>query len=209
MGYQGNTGGQISNLGGMLGAKVAHHLKCLYGLGAWVITVFLLVIGGMVCTSRSLSGMLLRGFGAILLTTVVCTWAGTLSLPGTATNASLLALNGYPAGLGGLVGGRYLGEPLAAYFGEVGVYLVLVTAGVLAGLLTAQHLTEVALATVGRTFVNGAMWTYGVLARLKVDIIERLGGMVPAAATGIHPGVKLPDVEPIESAPAGTRDASL
>ncbi len=194
MGYDASTGGQISNQGGQLGAKVAHHLKCLYGVGSWVIAFGLLIIGGMICTARSFEGAIVRGLGALLLTTVVCTWAGTMTLPSAPETA--FAYDSYPTGLGGLVGGRYIGQPLVDQFGKVGVYLVLVTVGLLAGLMTAQHMTEFALASVGRCFLNSSKWCFGVLARLKVELVERLGGWQPApASTGVFPGVKRPDSE--------------
>jgi DNA segregation ATPase FtsK/SpoIIIE-like protein len=103
----------------------------------------------MVCAARSFSGVALRGFGAVLLTAIVCTWAGTLNLA-----PDELACGAYPAGPGGLVGGQYLAPPLREYFGPVGIYLVLVAAGVLASLMVAQEVTEPALAFVGREFLR-------------------------------------------------------
>ena len=144
MDYEASSTG-VDNFCGLIGATVAHHLLCLYGMGAWVIVTSLFVFGMMICAARSLAGTLLRGAGTVLMVALICAWAGTLALdPSKAVSSS------YPAGPGGLLGGRYLAPPLVDYFGPVGVYLVLVTVGVLAGLLIAQNLTECALSLVGR-----------------------------------------------------------
>jgi len=175
------SGAGVANFCGLVGATVAHHLLCLYGLGAWVIATGLFIFGMMICAARSLSGMVLRGVGTVLMVVLVCAWAGTLSLdPSKAVSSS------YPAGPGGLLGGRYLAPPLVDYFGPVGVYLVLVTAGVLAGLMIAQDLTESALSLVGR----GA----GRLVKLGWEsVIGRLQA----------PAVPAQTLQPIAATPSG------
>ncbi|GMV80654.1 MAG: hypothetical protein AMXMBFR7_18380 [Planctomycetota bacterium] len=149
----------LHNLAGLLGAWTAQHLLCFYGLSAWVPVCCLLVFGVMTVAARSMSGLALRGFGAVLMTLVAAAWAGTVDLPNAAAREAALASD-YPAGLGGLVGGAYLAAPLVSYFGAVGVYLVLVTAGLLAGLLLAQDVTETALSLVGRGCARLAAWSW-------------------------------------------------
>ena len=149
MDYASAQGEASVNMGGLIGAKLAHHLLCLYGVGAWVFTFGLLGFGVLITFARSLQGMSLRGLGTVLLLALICTWAGTI------TPSDAQAARGvYPAGLGGLVGGKYLAPPLIGYFGPVGIYLVLVAAAVLSGLLIAQEMTESALMLVGRGTVH-------------------------------------------------------
>lgn len=145
MDYDAAQAGQIVNLGGLIGAQIAHHLLCLYGFGAWMTAFALVGFGVLITFARSLHGMTLRGIGSVLLLAAICTWAGTLR-PTDQEAARAI----YPAGLGGLVGGKYLAPPLVRFFGEVGIYLVLVAAIVLSGLLIAQELTESALMLLGR-----------------------------------------------------------
>ena len=80
-------------------------------------------------------------------TALVCAWCGA-----GRTHANFS--EDYPAGPGGLIGGAYLAPVLRNYFGDLGIYLVLVAAGVFACLLIEQNATEAALALFGRMLVN-------------------------------------------------------
>ncbi|MCZ7647030.1 MAG: DNA translocase FtsK [Planctomycetota bacterium] len=182
MDYHAASAGQVHNLGGLLGAHLAQHLLCLYGIGAWILTACLLVFGAMICAARSMSGMLLRGAGAVLMTAVVAAWAGTTDLPAS-PGAEPAFRQAYPAGVGGLVGGAYLAAPLVSYFGAVGVYLVLVTAGLLAGLLIAQDATETALALVGRGCARAMVWGWeALLRRARATGEAAAASLTPATA---------------------------
>ncbi|MBI3829069.1 MAG: DNA translocase FtsK 4TM domain-containing protein [Planctomycetes bacterium] len=162
MDFEAATAGRVGNLCGLIGAKVAHHLLCLYGAGAWVSVLCLLAFGAMMCAARSLSGIVLRGFGSLLLVAIVCTWV-SVPFVGAVENAGL-----YPAGRGGILGSYYLAPPLVNYFGPVGVYLVLVTALILSGLMIAKDVTEFLLGMVGRGCVRVAKLGWdAALGKLK------------------------------------------
>ena len=137
-------GDEIVNKAGMLGARLSHHAFCLYGVGAWVLTLFLLVYGLMMCVRRTAAGFTMRTLGAVLMTLLVCTWSGAMDRDMTLSDI-------YPAGPGGLVGGTFVAPLLVNYFGRVGVYLVLSALGLLACLLIEQTATEETLLTmIGR-----------------------------------------------------------
>jgi DNA segregation ATPase FtsK/SpoIIIE-like protein len=142
---------EIQNKAGLIGAQLAHYAFCLYGIGAWVLAVVMLVCGSSMCAMRSMSGFLPKAVGAILLMALVCTWTAALDRRG-------LFSEDYPAGPGGLLGSAVLAPPLIAYFGRVGVFLVLAACGLLCCLLLAPALTEIVLALVGRGVVNAMHW---------------------------------------------------
>ena len=149
MDYHAGHSAEIENKAGLVGAQLAHHAFCMYGVGAWVITALMLVFGTVMCSTRSMKGLLTRVFGAALLTTLVCAWCG-------ATEKTAGFAESYPAGPGGLLGGNLLAPPLLGYFGHVGVILVLGTAAVMACLLIAPFSTETMLSLIGRTVVGTA-----------------------------------------------------
>ncbi len=134
--------GELENKAGFLGAQLAHHAFCLYGVGAWVLTLFLLVYGGMMCVRKTTQGFTLRTLGAVLMTLLVCAWSGQMD-----AHASLS--DSYPAGPGGLVGGTFVAPMLVSYFGRLGVYIVLALAGFLALYLIERKTTEAMLSLVG------------------------------------------------------------
>jgi len=142
---------EIQNKAGLIGAQVAHHVFCLYGIGAWVLTILMLLCGSWICAVRSMSGFLAKAFGSLLLTALVCTWAAAMGDSAPASESC-------PAGPGGLLGGTFLAPPLISYFGRVGVYMVLTTVGVLCCLLLAPGLTELLLTLVGRSVVSSGLW---------------------------------------------------
>lgn len=147
--YEAGAGvvGHTANMCGIFGARLAHHLVTLYGVGGWAATIMLLLFGALICATRSLRGLFRRGLGAVLLVVLVSTWAGTI-------NRGNVFADGYPVGPGGLLGGAYLAPPLVDYFGPLGVYLVLTVAGLAAGMMLSQDLTESFLALLGRGTVR-------------------------------------------------------
>ncbi|MGD0091459.1 MAG: DNA translocase FtsK 4TM domain-containing protein, partial [Planctomycetota bacterium] len=162
---------EIQNKGGLVGAQLAHHAFCLYGAGAWVLTVLMLLCGSWICAVRSMSGFLAKVCGSLLLTCLVCTWAAAL---GNNTQGS----ESFPAGPGGLLGGTFLAPPLVSYFGHVGVFMLLATAGLLCSLLLAPVLTEVLLSVVGRGVVGGSQW----FANWVLGRVQSTPDFVPAEA---------------------------
>lgn len=185
MDYEAASAGHLQNLCGLIGAKVAHHLLCLYGVGAWVIVLCPLIFGAMMCAARSSSGMILRTAGSLLLAAIVCAW---VSVPyvGSSDISSV-----YPAGRGGLVGSFYLAPPLVRYFGPYGVYMVLVTALLLSGLLIAQDVTEFMLGMVGRGAVRLARMAWdAAIGRIKEQTAPT-PNLAPAVATGNSASVRL------------------
>src|SRR6185503_13351196 len=106
---------------------------------------------------------------------------GTISISQKATAGGLT--QSYPAGSGGLVGNHYLAPPLVNYFGMWGVYMVLVTVGILAGLMLAQDVTEVLLAMVGRGTTRLAQLAWDrITHRLRADAATTASVLAPAAA---------------------------
>ncbi|HEY3321903.1 MAG TPA: DNA translocase FtsK 4TM domain-containing protein [Planctomycetota bacterium] len=158
---------EIQNKAGLLGAQLAHHAFCLYGVGAWVLVFALLTFGCLMCSLRTMSGFLMRCLGGFLLTLLVCAWAGAMDGRGTSSEV-------FPAGPGGLLGGTLLAPPLVSYFGKLGVFLVLAAASVLCCLLMAPTVTEVALGLIGRAVVRGCEMG-----------LDRLLGRVPQT-TGLN-----------------------
>lgn len=186
MDYHAAESQEVANKAGLLGAQLAHHAFCMYGAGAWVLTILMLVFGSLMCATRSMSGMVTRIFGAVLMLAVVCTWCGAIDKPSA-------MLKEYPAGPGGLLGGTFIAPPLVSYFGPIGVFLVLAAASVLACLLLAQNLTEMFLALIGRGVVRGG--------QMLVDlIIGRMQAQIPAAqepamALSGNGSVRIPHVD--------------
>lgn len=182
MDYDVEQAGRVVNLGGLIGARLAHHLLCLYGFGAWMIIFSLVGFGVLITFARSLHGMTLRGIGSVLLLATICTWAGTLRPPDQEAARAI-----YPAGLGGLMGGKYLAPPLVRLFGDIGIYLVLVAATVLSGLLIAQELTESALMLLGRGVVRLSMMGWSA----AVSRLQQTPDLAAAGAAGesvrLHP----------------------
>jgi len=150
MDYHAAQSQEIQNKAGLVGALLAHHALSMYGIGAWVVTIILLVFGGVISATRSMSGLILRLMGAALMTALVCAWAGVLD--------DRKFGDGYPAGAGGLLGGTFLAPPLIGYFGKFGVLLVLTATTVLCLLMLAPGPTEIMLALVGRGVVKGSQW---------------------------------------------------
>ncbi|HYG78094.1 MAG TPA: DNA translocase FtsK 4TM domain-containing protein [Planctomycetota bacterium] len=148
MDYSAAQSHEIENKAGLIGAWLAHHAFCVYGVGAWVIAVLLLVFGGVMCSLRSMEGAFSKSIGAVLLTLLVCAWAGAMDVKGAVSES-------FPAGPGGLLGGTVLAPPLVSYFGKVGVFLILSAASTLCCLLIAPSLTESLLSMVGRGVVQG------------------------------------------------------
>ena len=142
MDYCTNRSAEIDNKAGFFGAQLAHHAFCLYGVGAWVLTLFLLVFGGMMCIRRTTQGFTLRTLGAVLMTLLVCAWSGAMD-----AHASIS--DNYPAGPGGLVGGTFVAPMLVGYFGRLGVYIVLAVIGFVACFLIEQKTTEAMLSLLG------------------------------------------------------------
>src|SRR5579862_3456487 len=142
-------GGALDNKAGLLGAQLAHHAFCLYGMGAWVLTLFLLVFGGMMSIRKTTQGFTLRTLGAVLMTLLVCAWNGAMD-----SHASIS--DSYPAGPGGLVGGTFVAPMLISYFGKLGVYIVLSVVGFLSLFLLEQKTTEAMLGFVGSGCYKGA-----------------------------------------------------
>jgi S-DNA-T family DNA segregation ATPase FtsK/SpoIIIE len=161
MDYHASESAEIANKAGLLGAKIAHHAFCMYGVGAWVITLLMLVFGAVMCATKSASGIISRSIGAALLVVVVSAWYGALKRP---ANFSEI----HPAGPGGLLGGTFIAPVLINYFGDLCVFLVLGVASVIACMLIAQSLTESILALVGRGVVRGGvLLTDFVLGRVQ------------------------------------------
>ncbi|MCK6473972.1 MAG: DNA translocase FtsK [Planctomycetes bacterium] len=202
MDYTAGSSGKTGNLGGLLGARAAHHLLCLYGTGAWTIVASLLIFGVMICAARSMSGMLLRASGSILLTLLVCTWAA-LGQGGTAAFAGDM-----PAGPGGILGGHYLAPPLVGYFGPVGVYLVLVTGLLLSGLMIAQDATESVLALLGRGCVKLAHWSWDSITG-RLQTLAAPQPVPAAAAVSARSGIATPKKEETEAMQRNDRIAVL
>jgi len=173
---------EIQNKAGLIGAQLAHHAFCVYGVGAWVIAVGLLIFGSAMCATRSMSGVGGKAFGAILMTLLVCAWAGAMER--TATSDS------FPAGPGGLLGGTLLAPPLKNYFGKVGVFLVLSAASMLCCMLIAPSVTEVLLSLIGRGVVR--------FGQISIDY-----------ALGKHSGATSPFTPAGEPALAGTGNTSV
>ena len=160
---------EIQNKAGLIGAQLAHHAFCLYGVGAWVLVILMLLCGSWICAVRSMSGFLAKAFGSLLLTSLVCTWAAALG-DSSPTSESC------PAGPGGLWGGTFLAPPLISYFGRVGVYMVLTTVSLLCCLLLAPGLTEFLLGLVGRGVVSSGLW----LANWLLGRVQSIPEFVPA-----------------------------
>ncbi|MCW8129069.1 MAG: DNA translocase FtsK 4TM domain-containing protein [Planctomycetota bacterium] len=196
MDFEAAAAGHTQNLCGLIGAKVAHHLLCLYGVGSWVIVLCLLVFGAMMCAARSAAGMLLRSLGSLLLVAIVCAWVSVPSV-GVADASS------FPAGRGGLVGSYYLAPPLVQYFGPYGVYMVLVTALLLSGLLIAQDVTEFLLGLVGRGAVKLSRMAWDAAIGKIKESATPAPNLAPAAATSGHSAsVRLPALKaPVPEAP--------
>jgi len=194
--YDASSGGHVSNICGIFGARMAHNLFALLGGGAWVFTFCLLIFGVLMTAARSTAGIFLRTAGALLLLLVVACWAGTTGLALEKAKPNEVLASSYPAGPGGLLGGAYLARPLVDYFGPVGVYLVLVMCGVLAGLMLAQSLTESILAILGRGCVKLSRWAVdSAVGKLKAATEPSLR---PAVATSGNPAsVRMPAIAPI------------
>ena len=176
MDYRAGTA-EIENKAGLLGAQLSHHAFCLYGAGAWVLALFLLAFGVMMCVRRSASGFTLRTLGAVLMTLLVCAWSGAMDRHNTISDS-------YPAGPGGLVGGTFIAPLMLGYFGHVGVFLVLIGIGFLACLLIEQRATEALLALAGRA-------AYSAITSLGRWIIGKRNaafndGLQPAMAGAVN-----------------------
>ncbi|HYF51824.1 MAG TPA: DNA translocase FtsK 4TM domain-containing protein, partial [Planctomycetota bacterium] len=185
MDYHALESSEISNSAGLVGAQLAHYAFCMYGAGAWVITLLMLVFGSVMCATRSMSGIWSRVLGGALLTAVVCAWCGALDKPGTASS--------YAAGSGGLLGGTFLAPPLIGYFGRVGIFLVLAAASMLACLLLAQTLTESLLSMVGRGVVRGGHALIDLILG-KMPQANPVVPAQPAMALGNGSSVRMPRV---------------
>jgi len=151
---------EMQNKAGLIGAQLAHHAFCLYGTGAWVLTVLMLLCGSWMCAMRSMSGVVAKAIGTVLLTALVCTWAAAME---PLHLAAAGADGDYPAGPGGLLGGTLLAPPLISYFGRLGVFLVLAATALLCCLLLAPGLTEFLLGLVGRGVVLAGQWLADLL----------------------------------------------
>src|ERR1043165_426229 len=179
MGYRAGGAGGLENKAGLLGAHLSHHALCLYGTGAWVLALFLLIFGLMMCVRKTTQGFTFRTLGAVLMTLLMSTWAGAMD---THTIS-----DSYPAGPGGLVGGTFIAPLLIGYFGKVGIYIVLSLVGFVACFLLEQKTTEALLAFFGNV-------VYRMSCRIMNLIIGRRGvqnnypsGLQPAMA-GVSAG---------------------
>ncbi|MFH0938998.1 MAG: DNA translocase FtsK [Planctomycetota bacterium] len=177
----------MANKAGLVGAQLAHHALCMYGIGAWVITILMLIFGAFMCATRSLAGTVVRTCGAILLVAIVCAWCGAI-------NQGTVFSDDYPAGPGGLIGGTFIAPPLISYFGRVGVFLILATASLLASLLLAQSLTEAALALVGRGMTRGLQLLIGFVLGRVPSVLSEGGEPVIAGAANGAASVRMPRV---------------
>ena len=182
MDYCTNRSAEIDNKAGFFGAQLAHHAFCLYGVGAWVLTLFLLVFGGMMCIRKTTQGFTLRTLGAVLMTLLVCAWSGAMD-----AHASIS--DNYPAGPGGLVGGTFVAPLLVGYFGRLGVYIVLALVGFVACFLIEQKTTEAMLSLLGICVSqSGTAFLNWVIGKRN----EALNGGLQPAMAGASAGAMAP-----------------
>src|SRR4029078_9225160 len=60
MDYHAAQSQEVQNKAGLIGAQLAHHAFCMYGIGAWVITVSMLIFGALMCSLRSYAGFVTK-----------------------------------------------------------------------------------------------------------------------------------------------------
>jgi S-DNA-T family DNA segregation ATPase FtsK/SpoIIIE len=176
MDYHAGYSGELENKAGWIGAQMAHYAFCMYGVGAWVIMALTVFLGIAMCSMRSMTGLLNRAIGSVVIIGLVCAWCGAMRRP-------VFFSSGYPAGPGGLLGGTLLAPPLIGYFGQVGVFLVLSIVSLLACLLMAQAQTEAALSFFGRGIVNVSH----VLGDWIIGRMPNATAEQPAAASAMMP----------------------
>jgi len=183
MDYSAAQSHTIENKAGLIGAWLAHHAFCVYGVGAWVLTALLLIFGTVMCSLRSMTGAAAKSIGAVLLTLLVCAWAGAMDVKASVSDS-------FPAGPGGLLGGTVLAPPLISYFGKIGVFLLLAAASTLCCLLIAPSLTEMLLGIVGRGVVQaGHTGIDYILGRHNSPASPPFVPAQPALAGAAHSGI--------------------
>ena len=194
MDYCVNRSADLDNKAGFFGAQLAHHAFCLYGVGAYVLALFLLVFGGMMCHRKTTQGFTLRTLGAVLMTLLVCAWSGMMD-----SHASISDV--YPAGPGGLVGGTFVAPMLVGYFGKVGIYVLLLVVAILSFYLIEPKTTEASFTLVGICFSQGGSSLLNWIIGKRNDVLSC--GLQPAmvgvpassiAARGVPPPIKVASV---------------
>ena len=191
MDYHAGRSLEIENKAGLLGAQLAHHAFCMYGLGAWIIATVMLVFGFVMCSTRSMSGLAIRLCGAVLLTAVVCA---------AAAGKSGGLGDSYPAGPGGLLGGTVLAPPLLNYFGPVCQFLVLGLASILACLLIAPFLTETILSLLGRWVASTAhSFADWALGRMHSGMVMPEPAMASGSAIGNNSSMRFKSMNAAET----------
>lgn len=186
MDYHSLESRELTNKAGLVGAQLAHHAFCMYGIGAWVLTVMLLVLGSAMSATRSMTGFTGRLLGAVFWVVLACVWAGAYEIARADGKAPSHDWEGYPTGPGGLLGGTLIAPYLISYFGKIGVFLVLTATSIISCLLLAQSQTEAVFTLIGSVVVHAS-------SILRDRIVGRMSPALslspqPALATGTSGG---------------------
>jgi len=105
---------ELGNKAGFLGAQLAHHAFCLYGVGAWVLTLFLLVFGAMMCIRKTHARLHVR-------TLARCDDRPRLRLERAMDTHTSLS-EAYPLAPVAWSAATFIAPLLFSYFGRLGVY---------------------------------------------------------------------------------------